>query len=153
MFHMVDWFSLYISYIVRISLALGRSLLVNYDRRRACRATLSCICIESGVDIESKQTFQKLEKSETRFRVVQYIISCKSIGVERKKLFQNYSYCINAQWRSDIYNNKCKSNCQLKKLDGASRYLLTCLSLSYCSYLPWLCFFMWLFSWLEVVQE
>ena len=71
MFHMVDWFSLYISYIVRISLALGRSLLVNYDRRRACRATLSCICIESGVDIESKQTFQKLEKSETRFRVVQ----------------------------------------------------------------------------------
>ena len=68
MFHMVDWFSLYISYIVRISLALGRSLLVNYDGRRA---TLSCICIESGVDIESKQTFQKLEKSETRFRVVQ----------------------------------------------------------------------------------
>ena len=71
MFHMVDWFSLYISYILRISLALGRSLLVNYDGRRACRATLSCICIESGVDIESKQTFQKLEKSETRFRVVQ----------------------------------------------------------------------------------
>ena len=67
MFHMVDWFSLYISYIVRISLALGRSLLVNYDGRRACRATLSSICIESEVDIELKHRAE----SETRFRVVQ----------------------------------------------------------------------------------
>ena len=66
----IRWTGFHCSSIIlsgAISLALGRSLLVNYDGRRACRATLSSICIESEVDIELKHRAE----SETRFRVVQ----------------------------------------------------------------------------------
>ena len=72
MFHKVDWFSLFIiiSYYcpVRFHWHLAGHLLA---LRRACRATLSNICIGSGVDIELKQTFQKFRRVSTRFRVVQ----------------------------------------------------------------------------------